>query len=168
MPTFKNSSNSEKYLPLELIPSSWTQNWKKTRCCLFHAFFGWWASKILFFLFLMREVNRIDSWNRFTTKVICTKKLQLGLTVFTWLGSSKERDGNKLKFLMNWRWKDAFSPLSGLRPFLISCRKNKNHVFSESKLVSPVPQIPGSAPEKGRLVLVITWFRVQFTIKQHE
>ena len=68
---------------------------------------------------------------------------------------------------MNWRWEDAPSPLSVLRPFLISNRKNKNHVFSELKLVSPIPQIPGSAPEKGRLVLVITWFRVRFTIKQH-
>ena len=33
-------------------------------------------------------------------------------------------------------------------------RKNKNCVFSESKLVPPVLQILGSAPEMGRLVLV--------------
>ena len=47
------------------------------------------------------------------------QKPQLSLTVFTWSGSSKERDGKKLKFLMNWRWQGAFSPL-------ISSRKNKS------------------------------------------
>ena len=66
MPTLQNSSNSEKYLTLELAPFSWTQNWKKTGCCLFN----------VFFLKLKWGVKRTHSWNGFPTKVICTKKLQ--------------------------------------------------------------------------------------------
>ena len=69
---------------------------------------------------------------------------------------------------MNWRRLNVFSPLSVLMPNLISrVKKNKNKdVFSESKLVPPVPQIPGS--EMGRLMLMIILFLVQFRIKQHE
>ena len=68
---------------------------------------------------------------------------------------------------MNWRRLNVFSPLSVLMPNLISrVKKKAKYVFSESKLVPPVPQISGS--EMGQLMLMIILFRVQFRIKQRE
>ena len=100
-------------------------------------------------------------------KRLFAPKTAVSLTVFTWSGRRKKKNGKKLKFPMNWRRLNVFSPLSVLMPNLISRVKKKNkYVFSESKLVPPVPQISGS--EMGRLMLMIILFRVQFRIKQHE
>ena len=170
MATFKNSSSSENIFQWNWSLPPGPKIGKRPGVVFSIHFLGWQASYFYFtfFSFLEWEVKRTHSWNGFLTMVICTKKTEISFTVFTWSGSSKERDRKKLKFLMNWRWEEAFSPLSVLRLYLISSMKTKKYVFSESKLVLLVPKIPRSAPEVGRLALVIIWFRVQVRLTQYE
>ena len=137
MPAFKNSSNSEKYLPLELTLSSWTQNWKKTGCCLFHVFFSG-DSELFFinFLLLIRGVKRFNSCNRFPIKVSSAKSCSKSYSIYL------------VRFVERKRWKKAKilievemtgSILSPKCPhaLLNLQRKNKNYVFSESKIFLP-------------------------------
>ena len=58
--------------------------------------------------------------------VICTKKTEISLTVFTWSGSSKERERwKKAKILNELEMRESFSPLSVLRLYQISSIKTK-------------------------------------------
>lgn len=154
LPTFNNSSNLEKYLPLEWTPFS-----RPKIGVVFSMLFLGDKRVIIFFFCSSCGKSRellvvIDSLKR-----LFGAKNTVIFTVFTWSGPSKERDGKKLKLLMNWRWQDVFSPLSVLWPYLVASVITKEIVFSESKWVPSDPQIPGPAPE-----MVIIWFRLQSRI----
>ena len=61
-------------------------------------------------------------------KRLFAPKTAVSLTVFTWSGRRKKKNGKKLKFPMNWRRLNVFSPLSVLMPNLISRVKKKTNM----------------------------------------
>ena len=137
MPTFKNSSNSEKYLPLELTLSSWTQNWKKTGCCLFHVFFSG-DSELFFinFLLLIRRVKRFNSCNRFPIKVSSAKSCSKSYSIYLVRFVERKR-WKKAEILIEVEMTGRFLSPKCPHALLNLQRKNKNYVFSESKIFLP-------------------------------
>ena len=114
MPTFKNSSNSEKYLPLELTLSSWTQNWKKTGCCIFHVFFSG-DSELFFinFLLLIRGVKRFNFFfflivfEKFTNATLFNSRNRFPIKVSSAKSCSKSYSIYLVRFVERKRWKKA-------------------------------------------------------------
>ena len=129
MLTLKNSSNSAKYLPLELTPSSWTQNRKKTGCCL-SMFFSCDKRVIFYFFFCYlyggwRElIDEIDSLHRLFTPKNCSKSYSIYLVGFV-----EKKRWKKAKILMEVEMTGSILSSKCTHTLLNLQSKNKNCVF---------------------------------------